>query len=77
MAYRVLTGKLRTNLILTGLRLPQLPYTTDVVCTAEVLVDRLLPDDDPGVDTPWQSEVRRRSAGDALGRDVKDFLMET
>lgn len=72
-AYKVLTGKLRVERILSGLRLPGLPATTDVVGTAEALVARLLPDDDPGVDTPWQSEVRRRATEDAVGRDVEAF----
>ena len=60
-AYRLATGKLQNQTILSTLQTPNCTYTTDIEGTVNQMMDHFIPDDNQSSDNAYHKGIRKRA----------------
>lgn len=71
--YKITYGKLKKETVLASLQREDGSYTDTVEETLNLMITKLLPDDDPENDSAEQADVRRQMTQDSTGDDEEPF----
>ena len=74
--YKIATGKIRNKQTLTTLRRPDGTVTETAEETIELMLEHLLPEDDPQKDTDQRKEVSRQTERPINTADDKEFSQD-